>query len=147
MAGNSQSLDRSNLLYYQNPSGWFVALAYTFQPVSQFTVGRAEVKDHDLVLTDIDIFPQRPLQSLQLDSIERAQEDTELHVVAIAHKGFKDAVATLVIGYIICDEVSFSHVLFCPQRVVMPVYSGMSPASHFAKSLACSRRMDRQEHR
>ena len=45
----------------------------------------------------------------QLNITEVAQEDTELHMVTVAHKGLEDAVPPLVVRYIIRDEIAFPH--------------------------------------
>jgi len=91
-----------------HPGWWLVRLAHALDARLQRMSRVPHVDDEDLVFLLVYRISQTPAKRCKLLSAQFTKKDAELNVIAVVMQGFENGVATLVIGDIIGDEISFS---------------------------------------
>ena len=74
-------------------------------------VGGAEVDEEDLVFVVIDELGEQGAAADEVRGGELAFEDGELEMVSEGAHGFEDLAKTLVVGYVVTDQIGLTHLL------------------------------------
>ncbi len=88
-----------------------VGLAESGDDAVATAVGGAEVDEEDLVFVVIDELGEQGAAADEVRGGELAFEDGELEMVSEGAHGFEDLAKTLIVGYIVTDQIGLTHLL------------------------------------